>query len=208
MKVHVRPEKLGLLLSTPRSRSFFELCLPCALFKEKMSAFLLSQILIAVAICFDLLSFQFKDRKKIVACLSCSCTLISAHFVLLGQMTAAILLCLATIRFFTSIFTTSKKIMVIFALGSMAGTAVTFAGVISLISCAGSLLQTTAAFCEDDKRLRELMIVGTSFWVFHNVLIHSPMAVAMELLFMTSNIIGYYRYYKRPVLSEMCDTLD
>jgi len=177
-------------------------------FKEKMSAFLISQILVAVAIFFDLLSFQFKDRKKIVACLSCSCTLISAHFMLLDQMTAAILLCLATIRFFTSIFTTSKKVMVIFALGTIASTAATFAGFISLISCAGSLLQTTAAFCEDDKRLRELMIVGTSLWVFHNVLAQSPMAVVMELLFMTSNIVGYYRYYKKPVLPEMCDAPD
>lgn len=170
-----------------------------------MSAFLISQILVAVAICFDLLSFQFKDRKKIVACLSCSCTLISAHFMLLDQVTAAILLCLATIRFFTSIFTTSKKIMVIFALGTIASTVATFSGFISLISCAGSLLQTTAAFCEDDKRLRELMIVGTLLWVFHNVLAQSPMAVVMELLFMTSNIVGYYRYYKKPVLPEMCD---
>jgi hypothetical protein len=167
-----------------------------------MSCFLISQILVALAICFDLLSFQFKDRKKIVACLSCSCTLIAIHFVLLDQMTAAILLSLATVRYFTSIFTTSKKTMVAFALGAMASTGLTYVGFISLMSCAGSLLQTTAAFCEDDKRLRELMIVGTSFWVFHNYLAHSPMAVVMELLFMTSNVVGYYRYYITAMVSE------
>ena len=174
--------------------------------KEKMSHFLISQLLIAVAIFFDLLSFQFKERKKIVACLSCSCTLIAGHFVLLGQTTAAILMCLATIRYVTSIFTTSKKPMVIFALSSILSTALTYIGVISLISCAGSLLQTTAAFCEEDKRLRELMIVGTSFWICHNYLAQSPMAVAMECLFMMSNIVGYYRYYKKPMQPEMCDT--
>jgi hypothetical protein len=76
------------------------------------------------------------------------------------------------------------------------------------MSCAGSLLQTTAAFCEDDKRLRGLMIIGTSFWMFHNYLAQSPMAEAMELLFMTSNVVGYYRYYKKPVQPEMCDTTD
>jgi hypothetical protein len=34
------------------------------------------------------------------------------------------------------------------------------------------------------------------------------MAEAMELLFMTSNVVGYYRYYKKPVQPEMCDTTD
>ncbi|MCB8954560.1 MAG: YgjV family protein [Ardenticatenales bacterium] len=34
-----------------------------------LSNFVLSQILIAVAICVDILSFQFKERRKILACL-------------------------------------------------------------------------------------------------------------------------------------------
>ncbi|MFA0492236.1 YgjV family protein, partial [Vibrio sp. 10N.222.54.B11] len=34
-----------------------------------MSAFLWSQVLIAIAIVFDLISFQFKQRQKIVCCL-------------------------------------------------------------------------------------------------------------------------------------------
>ncbi|WP_300670341.1 YgjV family protein [Desulfoluna sp.] len=167
-----------------------------------MSPFLLSQILIACAICSDLLSFQFKERKKIVACLSCSCTLISAHFVLLGQTTAAILLAIATLRFFTSIFTTSKKTMGLFAFVTLMSTALTYGGLLSLLSCAGSLLQTTAAFCQEDKRLRELILVGTGFWICHNLLAHSPMAVIMEMLFMTSNIVGYCRYYRQPVGQE------
>lgn len=160
-----------------------------------ISPFLLSQILVSVAICFDLLSFQFKERKKIIACLACSCTLISVHFVLLDNMTAALLLAVATTRFVTSLFTTAKKAMGLFALASVAGTAVTYVGIISFIGCAGSLIQTTAAFCEEDKRLRELMIVGTGFWILHNILARSPMAVTMELLFMATNIVGYYRYY-------------
>ncbi|HHC7355418.1 TPA: YgjV family protein, partial [Vibrio campbellii] len=41
-----------------------------------MDAFFLSQVLVAIAICFDLLSFQFKERKKIVASLFCAGVLI------------------------------------------------------------------------------------------------------------------------------------
>ncbi len=47
-----------------------------------MNDFLLSQVLVAIAIGFDLLSFQFKERQKIVACLFCAGVLISTHFAL------------------------------------------------------------------------------------------------------------------------------
>ena len=84
-----------------------------------MSDFLLSQILIGIAICTDTISFQFKERKKIVACLLVSCTLISAHFMLLGHWTAAFLGLIAALRFTTSLFSTSKKLMVLFIVANI-----------------------------------------------------------------------------------------
>ena len=50
-----------------------------------MTPFILSQILIGIAICFDLISFQLKERGKILGCLLVSCTLIGIHFALLEQ---------------------------------------------------------------------------------------------------------------------------
>lgn len=161
-----------------------------------MSLFLISQILVAIAIIFDLMSFQFKDRKKIVACLFCAGILISSHFALLEQWTATSLMMIATVRYLTSIFSTSKKFMFIFSSTSILATIFTYSGIVSIISCLGSVFQTVAAFNKDDKRLRELMIIGTSFWLLHNYLIGSPTAVIMEILFIASNLIGYYRYYK------------
>ncbi|MEE4135689.1 MAG: YgjV family protein [Desulforhopalus sp.] len=61
-----------------------------------MSLFALSQILVGIAICFDFLSFQFKERGRIVGCLLVSCTLISIHFMLLDHWTAA---CLGLFQF-------------------------------------------------------------------------------------------------------------
>lgn len=160
-----------------------------------MSVFIWSQVLIAIAIIFDLVSFQFKQRQQIVCCLCVSGLLISAHFVLLEQWTAAGLMLLASIRYFTSIFTTSKRLMFLFLTCALVITAMTFTGLISLLSFSGTLFQTTAAFCQSDQRLRQLMILGTSLWLIHNYLAGSPTAVLMELLFIGSNIIGYYRYY-------------
>jgi len=160
-----------------------------------LEPFFLSQCLIGVAIVFDFFSFQFKERQKIVACLFVAGLLITAHFALLEQWTATALMSIATLRYLSSIVTTSSKMMWFFSGCSMIATAFTFAGLTSVISCIGTLFQTRASFCESDKTLRQLMIVGTSFWLLHNYMVDSPAAVLMEVLFIASNLIGYYRHY-------------
>ena len=129
-----------------------------------MTPFFLSQVLVAIAIFFDLMSFQFKERKKIVTCLFCAGTLISSHFILLEQWTAASLMIIATVRYLVSVFSTSSKLKYLFCGASFISTFVTYSGLVSVISCLGSMFQTIAAFNENDRRLRELMIVGTAFW--------------------------------------------
>jgi hypothetical protein len=163
-----------------------------------MSNFLLSQILIGIAIFTDTLSFQFKERKKIVACLLVSCTLISAHFMLLGHWTAACLGLIAAVRFTTSIFSTSKKWMWLFVFATVVISIFTYEGILSILGCAGGIFGTVASFCKEDKLLRQLMLVGTSLWIIHNFLAGSPGAVLMEAIFISSNLVGYFRFYIRP----------
>ncbi len=145
------------------------------------------------------MSFQFKDRKSIVICLFCASILISSHFILLEQYTAASLIAIAAIRFATSIFTTSKKYMSFFLACSLIATIITYSGLLSILSYIGASINTVASFCKDDKHLRITMIIGTLFWIVHNFLANSPAAIFMELLFLTSNIVGYYRHYLRPI---------
>jgi len=162
-----------------------------------MSDFILSQILIGIAICTDTISFQFKERARIVACLLVSCSLISAHFMLLGHWTAACLGLLAAARFTTSLFSSSKKLMGLFMLATIVVTICTYEGLLSLLGCSGGLFGTAASFCKDDKPLRQLMLVGTSLWIIHNALAGSPGAVLMEAIFISSNLVGYFRFYIR-----------
>lgn len=166
-----------------------------------MTPFFLSQILVAIAIGFDLMSFQFKDRQKIVTCLFFAGILISSHFLLLGQWTAASLMVIATIRYLVSVFSTSSKLKYLFCMASVISAALTYSGLVSVISCFASIFQTVAAFNKDDRRLREFMIVGTALWLTHNYLIGSPTAVVMEVLFISSNLIGYYRYYFKGIVT-------
>jgi len=163
-----------------------------------VSAFILSQLLIIIAIGSDLASFQFKNKAKIVCCLCISGVLITLHFVLLQQHTAAALMGVATLRFFTSLFTSAKVMMLLFATLSVLITAFTYVDSVTIISCCGSLLHTVAAFCKNDQRLRQWMLLGSIFWLLHNYLVGSPAAVLMEILFLASNLVGYYRYYLRP----------
>lgn len=163
-----------------------------------LSNFILSQILIGIAICSDFLSFQFKERTKIVACLVVSATFISCHFMLLGHWTAALLGLLAVARFASSIFTTSKKIMWIFLMITFIISAFSFEGLLSVLGCTATIFTTVAAFSKDDKILRQLMLTGTMIWIVHNYLAGSPGAVLMEAIFIGSNLVGYFRYYIKP----------
>ncbi|EPJ52486.1 MAG: hypothetical protein OFPI_13500 [Osedax symbiont Rs2] len=163
-----------------------------------MSAFILSQLLIVIAIGSDLASFQYKSKAKIVACLCISGVLITLHFILLQQYTAAALMALATVRFFSSLFTSAPAMMLLFATLSVLISAFTYVDALAIISCCGSLLHTIAAFCKNDQRLRQWMLLGSVFWLLHNYLLGSPAAVLMEILFIASNLVGYYRYYLRP----------
>lgn len=162
-----------------------------------MSLFALSQILATIAIGFDLLSFQFKERRQIIACLIVSCLLIAVHFALLGHWTAMGLGTLAAIRFIVSYHTTSKKMMTVFIAASLLVAITTFHGLLSVLSCLGSIAGTIGSFCKEDKQLRQALLVGTSLWLAHNWLAGTPTAVLMEALFISSNLLGYYRYYYR-----------
>jgi len=160
-----------------------------------MTPFIISQILVGIAICFDLVSFQFKNRKYILMCFISASMLISIHFVLLEKWTAASLMALAVIRFTVSFFTTSLKVRNIFIALSILVSILTFEDYLSIISCIGAIFGTLGSFHKEDQQLRKLMIIGTSLWIIHNALSFSPVAVIMEFLFLSSNLIGYYRFY-------------
>lgn len=162
-----------------------------------MSAYLLSQLLVGVAIGFDLLSFQFRQRRQIIACLVVSCLLVSVHFVLLGLWTAAGLGGLAAVRFLASYHTTSKRVMTLFLACTLTVAAATYSGPLSLISGLGSMFGTIGSFCRDDRRLRQVMLLATSLWLIHNIMAGTPLGVLMEVLFLSSNLLGYYRFYAR-----------
>lgn len=165
--------------------------------------FLISQILVGIAFFFDLLSFQFKNRTKILICFCVSSTLLACHFALLSHWTACVVGIVSVIRFVVSYFTASKRVMLLIMALSILVSWVTYSGVLTVLACVGTLIYTYAVFNSDDKSLRIFMMLGTAYWIVHNIIAQSPSAVALDSFFLISNMVGYYRYYFRQRVSEV-----
>ena len=63
-----------------------------------MSLFAVAQLLVALAICLNILALQCRQRRTIILLLLVSCSLVAVHFLLLGYTTAAGLLLLSMAR--------------------------------------------------------------------------------------------------------------
>ncbi|MGF1777277.1 YgjV family protein [Vibrio nomapromontoriensis] len=160
-----------------------------------MSLFFASQILVGLAALFDIASFQFKNRTFLLSSLSISALLIASHFALLQEWTAACLLVIGACRYFTGIFISDPRMKWLFYFVTVLGAIYTFSGLTSSLSCLASLLHTKASFSRNDKLMRILMVIGTIVWGIHDVIVGSPVAVLIDILFVVSSVIGYYRIY-------------
>ena len=160
-----------------------------------LSDFILSQILIGIAMTIDVISFQFKKREKVLLFLTISCIFISAHFYFLKEFTSMGLIGISAVRYFVGIFTTSKLMVLIFVSLSFILTFFTYSHFIDIVALSATTIATVAAFCKQDKLLRQLLLLATSIWIITLIVINSPMAILMESCFLLSNLLGYYRIY-------------
>lgn len=162
-----------------------------------VSAFILSQTLIGIAFLFDLASFQFKNRKITLLLFTCAASLISAHFFLLGATTAGCLVAVSAARFFVSIFST-HRLLKYFFLVLIGGLGIyTFNGLEDVFSIAAVTLSTFAAFHDNARTLRHLMMLATLSIIVHNLIIWTPAGILLEVFFLLSNLLSYYRFYLR-----------
>ena len=162
-----------------------------------LSTFIVSQILIAIAFAFDLASFQFKVRTYTLICFTCAASLISIHFFLLGAVTAGAVVALSAFRFLVSIFTTNRNVLYVFLTAVLLASVATFDGIEDILITIAMLLSTFAAFSVNEKLLRKFMMVGTSLTIVHNILIFTPAGIILEIFFLGSNLLSYWRFYLR-----------
>ena len=162
-----------------------------------VDSFYLSQCLIGIAFCFDLASFQFREKRRVLVCLSAASLLIAAHFWLLGAATAALIAVIATVRFMVAIVSHARWLVALFL--SLIGIAavLSWAGAPTVLVTLASAFSTVGAFQSSDRRFRLLLMVSTLLMIAHNTLVFTPAGILLELFFLGSNLVGYYRHYRR-----------
>ena len=166
---------------------------------ELTTAFIISQILIIGAMLFDFLGFQFKERKKTMLCFVVSSCLIATHYLLLDQLASGVMVCFSIARFIVAYFTTNKKRLLFFVGLNAISLFRTYEHVLDILFFVWLTIFIIGNFQENNKRMRQLMMCGTSLIIVYNILIPSPMGALNEIIFLTSNIIGYWRFYVRKI---------
>jgi hypothetical protein len=146
---------------------------------------------------FDFLSFQFKDRKKTMLCLVVSSCFIATHYLLLNQLSSGVIVYFSAVRFLVAYFSTNKKRLFLFIGLNTISLFFTYNAPIDLLLYIGVSFVIIGNFQEDNKLMRKLMMCGTALAVLYNILIPSPMGALNEAIFLTSNFIGYRRFYIR-----------
>ena len=102
---------------------------------------------------------------------------------------------IAAVRYFYCIYYKHTWAMCGFMAVSYLAVYFTWQDWFSVFALVATLIQTIASFQNRDLHLRLCMVVGTSFWITHNIFAGSPVAIIMESLFLSSNLLGLYRFY-------------
>jgi len=157
--------------------------------------FIISQVLVSLAIGFDFLSLQYKKREHTFLCLIVSSILISTHYFLLNRMTAGVIVSISILRFITCYFTTNKKYLLVFMTLNTISLFFTYQDPTDFIIYVGLIIFMIGNFQEDNRLMRKLMMSGTSLLVLYNAIIFSPIGVIAESSFLISGFLGYYKHY-------------
>lgn len=168
-----------------------------------MSAFAISQILIGIAFFSDLASFQFKKREITLAFFVVSASLISTHYFFLGATAGGLIIAVSAARFFVSIFTQHVYVKYVALAAIVLSILYSFDGFEDILILMAGMFGTFAAFQKDERILRTFMMCATTSAIIFNALVWSPAAIVLELFFLGSNLLSYYRFYMRKPIPEI-----
>lgn len=159
-----------------------------------MSEFAVSQMLGLIGLVFDSFSAQFKQRYQVFGAMAVGSVFIAGHFYVLEQYTAAAMFAVASVRHVITIRYRQKFLYLLFVASAVAFVYVTYGGYLSVLSGIANLLMVSGSFSHKQKNMRLLLIAGSAVWLIHNLIVLSPVAILLELMFLSSGLIGYYRH--------------
>lgn len=161
--------------------------------------FVLSQLLAALAFSSGIIAFQQHERAAMLKFWFVSALLNASHFAVLAQYEATLFVALTAVRFLVASISPRQRWMISFLLLSTLLLILSYTSPLNLLPYLAAVVGTIGSFQRKVVLVRMLMAIGASAWVVHNLLIGSPVAVLMELAFLSSNLVGYLRSRKQAV---------
>lgn len=155
--------------------------------------FLASQILMAVAAILIFSSFQFKKGETFRWLFVIAGIFAGIHYLLLGAVTAALIVFVSALRWFVSVFTKRAVFLYIFINLMIGVTFFSYRTVFSIIPLTAGIIGTVAIFHKNELRTRELLLIVSLLWLTYNSILFTPVGIISEVLFFASGVIGYLR---------------
>ena len=158
---------------------------------------MLSQILAGIAFACGILSFQFKSRRAVLCWLSASAIFNAGHFYVLGRPGPGTLYVITGFRCLAAAFSVDRRLMYLFLGLALVGFFLSYTTPLGFLGLLATLLATYGAFQKADQRVRVLFMIAAAAWTVHNILARTPVAALKDATLFTSNLIGYWRFYRR-----------
>ena len=153
------------------------------------------------AVVIYLLGYQQKTRKRIIILNATSRALYILQYLLLGAFEGAVLDIAGII---SSVLAQKKdkpfvkKHLKIYIIGVNLLIVVmgllTYKNVFSLLPIGGVLLHTSAFWITDEKRIRQVSLLGCPFWLVYNLISRAYGSVIGDALSILSLVIAIFRY--------------
>ncbi len=163
--------------------------------------YIVAQIVGVLAVVCYLLSYQFKKRPHIVLVNSMSSALYVIQYILLGAFEGAVMDIISTIssvaaknkekRFIAKYV---KVIIIIVNILLFAVGLVFYKNIFSFFPVFGAMLQVSALWITDEKKIRLISFIGVPFWLIYNLISQAYTATLGSALCMLSLGTAIYRY--------------
>lgn len=173
---------------------------------ERLISFeILVQIIGFVAVGFSFAIFQVNNRKKMLMIMICAGLLYTVHFFLLGAFTGAAINLVGVFRNYAFHRLKPHKhswlmpgfFILLFIIVSIW----TWQGFISLLPLGGAVSGTIAFWQTNTKHIRRLALIASPLWFTYNLISGSYPGMIVEIVMLTSNLIGMFRFDFRPAKS-------
>lgn len=162
-----------------------------------MNEFIFSQLIATLAFFCGFVSFQCKSRSSILLWLSGSSFTNACHFLVLNKPVPAILYFILTARALVARVSLNQNLMYLFLSLSLFGSILFFKGPLGFLALFATILATYGSFQKEVRRVRILFMLSATMWVVHNILVWTPVALLMQVMFLISNGIGFQRFDKK-----------